>query len=180
MDESKSESMQIFKNRKKHNIIVFDKGPLEGFDIYTNYKLTEVIPPQEWAITGDTLTVLGYSCNKATTTFRGRTYNAWFTLDIPIGEGPWKLYGLPGLILKAEDADCIFSFEAMGLQKIKNATINFPADKKIVPCKGLEELEKFRKNRFKNISIGFSDGKGEVTYFRTKNPITFNLLEIGD
>lgn len=34
----------------------------------------------------------------ATTQFRGLTYTAWFALDIPINEGPWKFHGLPGLI----------------------------------------------------------------------------------
>ncbi|MDO5665054.1 MAG: GLPGLI family protein [Bacteroidia bacterium] len=178
IDASIGESMQIFKHRKNGDIITFDEGPLQDFDIFTNFKLSEKILPLNWEITKDTLTVLNYLCRKATTTFRGRTYNAWFTLDIPIGDGPWKLYGLPGLILKAEDADCIFSFEAMGLQKIKNATISFPTDKKIVPCNSLKTLYQFRENRFKDISIGFSEGNGGIIYYNTKNPVKFNLLEI--
>ena len=34
---------------------------------------------------------------------RGRTYTAWYAHDIPIGDGPWKFHGLPGLILKVND-----------------------------------------------------------------------------
>ena len=62
----------------------------------------EVIPKQEWAINMDSvMTILGMECHKATTKFRGRVWEVWFTEEIPISLGPWKLGGLPGLILKA-------------------------------------------------------------------------------
>lgn len=177
LDESKGESMSIFKNRNTNKIITFDNGPLEGFDTFTNFKLTEEIPPQNWEITNDTLSVLGYDCRKAVAPFRGRTFNAWFTLDIPVNEGPWKLYGLPGLILKAKDDEHIFIFEAIGLQTKINEKIDFPTDKKVVPCESQKKLNQFRANRFKNISIGFSDGKGGMDYFNTKNPIEYPEIE---
>ncbi|RQE01044.1 GLPGLI family protein, partial [Prevotella intermedia] len=44
---------------------------------------------------------LGMECKKATTNFRGRYWEVWYTEDIPISQGPWKLCGLPGMILKA-------------------------------------------------------------------------------
>jgi hypothetical protein len=40
---------------------------------------------------------------KATTSFAGRNYEAWFTPEIPISDGPYKFYGLPGLIFKICD-----------------------------------------------------------------------------
>jgi len=67
---------------------------------YNTYE--EVIPKQEWAINMDSvMTILGMECHKATTKFRGRVWEVWFTEEIPISLGPWKLGGLPGLILKA-------------------------------------------------------------------------------
>lgn len=178
LDESEGESMDIFKHRKKEMFFIFDKGPLLGADTFTYFQLQERIPSHNWIITEDTLSVLGYNCQKATAFFRGRKYNAWFTMDIPIDDGPWKLYGLPGLILKANDDEGIFNFEAIGLQKLQNDTpIYFPTDQKTVACNSFQDLNAFRKNRFKKISIGFSDGNGEVTYFKTDNPVTYVEME---
>jgi GLPGLI family protein len=54
----------------------------------------------EWNITNETKLILGYTCFKATTTFRGREFVAYFAKDIPIPDGPMKFNGLPGLILE--------------------------------------------------------------------------------
>ncbi len=56
-----------------------------------------------WTLVDDsTKSVLGYECHLAETDFRGRHWKAWYTMDIPVSLGPWKLSGLPGLILAAE------------------------------------------------------------------------------
>lgn len=54
-----------------------------------------------WKIFDEEKTIGGYNCKKATTTFRNVNYVAWFTEDIPVPFGPWKLRGLNGLILEA-------------------------------------------------------------------------------
>ncbi len=78
---------------------------------------TEPLPVFEWnMLDGDTI-VCGYECQKACTTFRGRTWTVWFTVELPYAYGPWKLGGLPGLILKAIDDKLQYSFEAI---EIKN------------------------------------------------------------
>ena len=65
---------------------------------------------------GDTL-VLGYNCNKASTEYNGRVWTAWYSRDIPIADGPWKLCGLPGLILYAYDSKKEFIFTCIGVLK---------------------------------------------------------------
>ena len=68
----------------------------------------------EWVLTDETAKILDYECNVATTFFRGRNYKAYFYKNKKYRNGPWKMSGLPGLILKYEvtDSDCIFSIEA--------------------------------------------------------------------
>lgn len=84
-----------------------------------NYRIVEDTQTPDWDIVGDSVkTILGYPCTLATTTFKGRTWRAWYTEDIPLDNGPWKLCGLPGLILSAQDTEAHFIFEAVGLQQM--------------------------------------------------------------
>lgn len=46
-----------------------------------------------------------FDCRRATGKFRGRMYEAWYAPDIPVPSGPFKLGGLPGLILEAQTLD---------------------------------------------------------------------------
>lgn len=75
-------------------------------DTFNNFK---------WIILKEHKKVLDYDCTKATTFFRGRNYEAWFTESISIPNGPWKFCGLPGLILKVNDTENIYNFELTGI-----------------------------------------------------------------
>ena len=55
-----------------------------------------------WTLTDDTLTVSGYLCQQATATFRGVEWHVWYTEEIPSSAGPWRLRGLPGMIVEAK------------------------------------------------------------------------------
>ncbi|MCM1076053.1 MAG: GLPGLI family protein [Bacteroides sp.] len=79
------------------------------------WEYTEDWEKPEWEIGDSTKTILGYECVEATADYRGRRWTAWFAPEIPIQEGPWKLCGLPGLILMAEDKNGDYVFEADGL-----------------------------------------------------------------
>jgi len=61
-----------------------------------------------------------FICNRAIGKFRGREYEAWYTLDIPIPSGPFKLGGLPGLILEAKSMDGMIKFLFYRLDISKN------------------------------------------------------------
>ena len=69
----------------------------------SKYLVEEDIPVMDWEIAEDSVqTILDYECHKATTAFRGRVWTVWYAEDIPVSLGPWKLNGLPGMILQAE------------------------------------------------------------------------------
>ena len=67
-----------------------------------DYEGSEPTPDIVWTLTDDTLTVSGYLCLTATCNFRGVAWHVWYTEEIPSSAGPWRLRGLPGLIVKAE------------------------------------------------------------------------------
>ncbi len=123
------------------------------------------IPKMKWDVFKDsTLQVGKYNCIKARTNFRGREYDVWFTPEIPINIGPWKLNGLPGLILKAEDIDGKIKFDLIQIKTqvekmdmsrdIKNWTgkkCNFEESKTI-------GLEWAIKNWIKSSNLSFRQG----------------------
>jgi GLPGLI family protein len=83
-----------------------------------SYQFSESSPVFNWAISTDTMTIAKHLCQKATTTFRGRSYTAWFALDISLPYGPWKFGGLPGLILAIEDSKKDYAFSCTEVSKI--------------------------------------------------------------
>ncbi|WP_315182093.1 GLPGLI family protein [Alloprevotella tannerae] len=103
---------------------VYKHIPAEGKLTFTTYhvdwfKYSEPIPALQWKIEGKDSVIAGYHCQAATTSLRGRRWRAWFTLDIPVSDGPWKLCGLPGLILRATDEQGYFDFDCTGVASIE-------------------------------------------------------------
>lgn len=74
----------------------------------------------EWKINSAKDKFLGYSIQKATTEFGGRKWIAWFTSEIPVQDGPYKFFGLPGLILKINDSENEFLYEMKSITKETN------------------------------------------------------------
>src|ERR1035437_5169336 len=130
---------EIFKNFKtKKETIITNLRRQES--IYE-----EEIPALNWNITNESMVILSYTCKKATTTFLGRQYEAWFTTDIPINHGPWKLGGLPGLILKANDIQNYYIFECTGIESLKTKIPIVKYDLKYVSVTR-KDLNKLIKN----------------------------------
>ena len=82
-----------------------------------NLVYSDTLPLQKWKTDNGTMTICGYTCMKATCTWRGRDYTAWYTPQIPVPYGPWKFGGLPGLIMAVSDATGEYSWEAVAVNK---------------------------------------------------------------
>lgn len=95
------------------------KGQLHTYDVAsaTRFHIVESIPKINWEIEDSVRNILGYDCQMATTDFRGRNWTAWFATEIPVQDGPWKLAGLPGIILAAECEGGQYTFEADGIRQ---------------------------------------------------------------
>jgi len=123
----------LFKDYKKNEIRVRDNINIHSMV----YK--DELKPQDWKILSDTTTILGYHCQKAQCHWRGRDWEAWFTPEIPLSEGPWKFYGLPGLITKLHDEKKHYSFELTGFQETEE-----PINIKIKKSQNIERKEFIR------------------------------------
>ena len=73
-----------------------------------------------WKILPEKEKIGDYNTQKATTDFAGREWTAWFAAEIPFQDGPYKFYGLPGLIVKIEDSGKNYSWILDGNKKIEN------------------------------------------------------------
>ena len=73
-------------------------------------------------------TILGYTCHKATTRFRGRDYVAWYTEEIPLSYGPYKFRGLPGLITCIYDKDRDHVFTLQGFERAPRGGGHLPQE----------------------------------------------------
>lgn len=108
-------------NRKENKIkyyVDLTKKKLYKEDLVANelYLIKEILPKIDWELSfKEKDSILGFSCHKAKGNFRGRTYTAWYSPDIPVHFGPWKLQGLPGLILKVSDDLDQVDFSAISL-----------------------------------------------------------------
>ena len=111
------EPATVYKNFPKGKMTVLDRIDK------TEYSYTDDMNTQEWQLKNDTMIVMGYLCYKAVCQWRGRNYEAWFTPDIPVSEGPMKFAGLPGLIMKVSDNMQEWIYEIDGLQKVNRPIV---------------------------------------------------------
>lgn len=82
-----------------------------------DFEYNETLPGISWQMLPGEKTICGYSCKKAKGSFRGRDWEVWYTEQIPSSSGPWKLRGLPGVILSATDSNGECSFVAKTVRK---------------------------------------------------------------
>ncbi len=123
------------------------------------FSVDEKIPELNWTITEETKTIGGMQCQKATTHFKGRDYEAWFCSQLPYSYGPWKLGGLPGLILDAYDTrkEVQFSFVSFESKVEKPFAIDMPKD---MPHATAKEFKQYQEalERDRNANMGSAGG----------------------
>ena len=73
-----------------------------------------------WQLMDEFKEISGYACRKATAHYLGRDWTAWFTEEVPSQAGPWLLWGLPGLIVEARDADNYIIFKLTGVEPLND------------------------------------------------------------
>jgi GLPGLI family protein len=115
--------------------------------LINSYLVAEPLPVIAWQINSAVASFGGLHCQKATAHFKGRNYTAWFCPDLPSHGGPWKLSGLPGLILEAYDAKKQVVFKFDGIEEISKMAgqikmaINKPQPPGGLKFFGLDDVE---------------------------------------
>ena len=122
---TKIKNEEVYKNMPNKGLVTAMHWP---YWITTQDSINHLF---DWQLVEGDSIVCGYPCHKAQTTFRGRTWTAWYTLDLAYNDGPWKLCGLPGLILHAQDSTRQFIFDCTSIEKGDGHTFSFPASKRI-------------------------------------------------
>lgn len=93
-----------------------------------NFQVKENLPIGEWKLGDKQKEILGYKCQSASITYKGRDWEVYFTNAIPIPLGPWKLGGLSGLILEAKSVDGMYHYTATKISAEIDKEINLKDD----------------------------------------------------
>ncbi|RPE00915.1 GLPGLI family protein [Aureibaculum marinum] len=149
--KTRKDGFQVFLNKKTDSLYFTNAFSLTSKMIYAKEKT----PTINWNLQNETKKIGNFNCKKATATFRGRKYICWYTQEIPLSYGPWKLQGLPGVILEAKTED---EFFIVLFKKITYpvSNIKLPSSKKSLLKKNtkfisFEEYKQKQKERIKRV-----------------------------
>lgn len=102
-----------------------DEGMIAFSDIGLDGRVRhylDTLHPMVWNLLPESKKIDDLECHKAVTVFKGRSYTAWYAPSIPIGNGPWKLGGLPGLIVEAYEDNMDMHFMLSSIRFGNQAT----------------------------------------------------------
>lgn len=146
--------IKSFENKERRNIRDINLFVAFKDSIYTRkhmvgqvYLIKAKKPNIQWNILDKTKRLGGYTVIKATACFRGRNYIAWFTPEIPVPYGPWKLIGLPGLILQAYNAEKSIYFSAKKIKEKNTGNISSIPPNSVEKVINLEEYKTILTNK---------------------------------
>lgn len=128
---------KIFKNYEENELILAEK--VFEYKMKYNQDLNTI----DWEIQPENKEILGFSVQKATGSFAGRNYVAWFAPELPFLDGPYKFNGLPGLIMEVSDLEDHYHFSLTSFQELAD-----PVDKLLnlddYKAVSQKELDQFR------------------------------------
>ena len=125
------------------------------------FLVKDALPVYDWKMTTETKNIGQYTCYKATYTeevenkkisfINGETKEtvtkatkvttAWYTLQVPISNGPKNYQGLPGLILELNDGKNLIVCTEIVLNPSETIKIKEPEKGKVVNQKKFDEIQ---------------------------------------
>lgn len=161
---------------EKHKILVRELIGLDGTFYYTEDK-TDF----GWEVDfTQTKKIGGYTCHSAKGSYAGRDYQAWFTPEIPISDGPWLFCGLPGLILEVSSLDKEFLYTCMSIQAGTGPVSLRSLDDafKTTRERFLKAKERYKVNPAAGVAAMVEAGKLQTTMnLKNRKPRAYNPQE---
>jgi len=153
----------VYKNAKE------SRFAMEREIFGKKFLVKDSLEKKAWKIVDQTKQIGNYLCKKAviTKTYKKREVSedgsfkfvdeekdmiAWFTMEIPVNQGPSHYYGLPGLILEIEDGRVSFLCTKIVLNPKEKVKIEEPRKGKVVSQK---EFDKIFKDKMKESRANF-------------------------
>ncbi|WP_223608159.1 GLPGLI family protein [Chryseobacterium sp. OSA05B] len=103
-------------------------------NFYDKYKTVSIITSDneapKWNIENDFKKINNMNCQKAVADYKGRKWEAWFSKDFPVNDGPYKFSGLPGLVVSVKDSENDHVFDLVQIKKISTVTSFVPKNNK--------------------------------------------------
>lgn len=146
-------SSLVYKDTKK-------KRYMQDADLFGKaFLIDDELEPLDWEITGEKKQIGKYECQQAKYSREARMMQvdsesgetkevvsqvdviAWFTMDIPVNQGPDDFWGLPGLILEVNDGNATIICSKIRLNPREDIIIEKPKGGKSISREKFNELQ---------------------------------------
>lgn len=119
----------------------------------------------EWVLSDEEKEIEGYLCRKATARYLGRDWTVWYTEEIPLQNGPWLLWGAPGLIVDARDAEDLFAFRFMGAEPLLEGTRFELLHTYYSAPRSQKKAKNYINDTFRNVELTYTKMRTDVDFF---------------
>lgn len=170
--------------------VVKSPDSTDFYEMKLNYKFHYAEPPMRGWVLGDKNKTIGtFEVRNAILRYGGRTWEAWYTTEIPLQDGPYKFRNLPGLIIEIHDEKNNYRFKLVEVRKTNKDEQTFLSSfnkeksqfKLITKKKYTETMKTLNENIFSelaNVGITFDEAnKKKVIQNRKANNNPIELEE---
>lgn len=135
-----SEDVVVYKNQKTKEIVsqeyIFDR----------KFRIADTLFNFKWILSNEEKIINNFKCHKATDTTGITT--AWYCTDIPINDGPYIFWGLPGLIIElSHENKIVTALEVLQIEE-SETQIKKPSDGTVV---GRNEFNSIFQKKIKEL-----------------------------
>ncbi|WP_420572521.1 GLPGLI family protein [Kordia sp.] len=152
VSKTRRHGLEVYLNKATDSMFFTNAFTLTSSLLYGKEKRPNI----KWELKEDTKKIGKFTCKKAVTKFRGRTYICWYTEEIPLSYGPWKLQGLPGMILEAKSTDEYFVIQFRKIEyPVTHISVPKSEEKLLHSNKDFMTMEQYRttqKNEIEKVN----------------------------